>query len=151
VVADEALDLSELDFVFGPRELPERAFRFAVEQVEVYSPDEFAVAVLSAPGVHLAQSAVPTWSDWRARWEQGDRFIELDMLPCPIDPEYRPGVAVAWGGSRLRANCLLGDVLDLWAAIRSKCPGVWLHGTDCRLYSPESFAAKFGGRTRRCT
>jgi hypothetical protein len=146
----EPLDLCDFAFVIGPRELSEPAFSFDMDRTEVYTPEEIADAILAAPGFELVHSASPTWSDWKARWQDADRFIELDMLACPIDPDYRPGIAVAWGGSCLTANCLLGDLLELWVAIRAKCPGVWLHGGDCRLYSPESFATAFGGRSRRC-
>jgi hypothetical protein len=80
-----------------------------------------------------------------ARAHEADQFIEFDIAACEIDPdnEARPGLTVAWGGSKFEMQCLLTDVLFVRRHIRRGCPAVWLHNTDCRMYSPESFATEF--------
>ena len=47
-----------------------------------------------------------------------------------------------FGGLRLSCDCLVSDLLALWAALSADCPGVWLYGHDCRLYTPQSFLSE---------
>lgn len=142
---DPFLDLTEFCIVDGPLDLKEPAFSFAENYDEVYTPEEIARAILAVPGVRLLRPADPGWYDWSARWEEGGRYIVVEqILVCPIDPDFRPAVTTAWGGSRLRIHCQLTDLLGFWKQIRLALPRVWLHDPrDCRLYSRESFAQEY--------
>jgi hypothetical protein len=147
-VTDRLLNLTEFCLVWGPLDLPEPAYSFADDWVsQIYTPEEIAETILTVPGVRLTNPATPRWQGWAARWQEANRYIDFTIIPWEIDPdnELRPGVALAWGGSMFEMHCLLSDVLFVWQRIRQRCPAVWLHDTDCRMYSPESFAKKFAG------
>jgi hypothetical protein len=147
-VADPLLDLTEFSLVWGPLELPEPAYSFADDwESQVYTPDEIADAILSVPGVRLSRAPTPGWEQWAAEWAEDGRHIEFDLIACEFEPdnELRPGISLAWGGSKFEMHCLLSDVLKVWRGIQQRCPAVWLHNTDCRMYSPESFAREYGG------
>lgn len=146
-IEDRWLHLTELSLTWGPLELPDPAYSFADDWVEqIYTPEEIAEAILAVPGMHLLHGALPNWDAWAARWSDADRYIDLNISACEFEPDnnVRPGLREAWGGSLLQMNCLLSDVLFVWIVIRVSCPGVCLHDTECRMYSPKSFAETFG-------
>jgi hypothetical protein len=146
-VADPFLDLTDFSLVWGPLELPEPAYSFADDwESQFYTPDEIADAILCVPGVRLKHAATPGWERWAAAWAEGPRYIEFDMMACDFDPDndVRPGISVAWGGSNFEMHCLLSDVLRVWRGIQQRCPAVWLHNSDCRMYSPELFEKEYG-------
>lgn len=146
-MSDRLLVLTELSLVDGPIELPDLAYSFADNwKPELYTADEIAAAISSVPNVHVVHGADPDWEAWDARWELDGNFIHFDIIECPIhaDNSTRPGLTSYWGGSKFETSCTMQQLLDVWRRIQSTCPGVWLHDTDCRMYSPESFAAAFG-------
>ncbi|CAN5899260.1 hypothetical protein BH23PLA1_BH23PLA1_08590 [soil metagenome] len=135
----------DISLVPGPSAIDkEPAYSFDTQPIEVYNPEEFSGAVLDVPGVRLIHPALPAWDDWKARWETGNRFIEeAGIAACEVEPLDRSGIFLAWGGSGLHARCRLADLLGFWAVIRASRPGVWLHDTDCRLWTPRSLAERF--------
>lgn len=134
------LDLTELSFVAGPLILPDDFSSVDLRDGEVYSPEAIAQAFLAVPGCRLRQAPDPSWQQWCARWESGQRYIEVDLMACPVDPQEAAGHAHLWGGSSLRTHCLLSDLLSFWKAVQRCCPAVWLHDTETRMWTPEAFA-----------
>lgn len=121
--------------------LPEPAYSFADNWTSIlYTPDEIKSAIISVRGMHVCPQP-NRLGNWEACWREGERYIAIDVLECDIDAdnESRPGINVYWGGSLLRTHCFLADILFVWNSIRRICPAVWMHNTDCRLYSPASF------------
>jgi hypothetical protein len=139
------LDLTELALVPGPLYLgAEPAWSFDSSEVIIYSPQQVADAIIGIPGTRMLQSADPSWEFWRARWENEDRWIEFSIGETEAASVSGNSTVTSWGGSDFNTHCLLQDVLYVWEEIRTKIPGVWLHDTDCRLWSPESFAGEYG-------
>jgi hypothetical protein len=134
------LDLTELSFVAAPANLPERFSSVALNDSELYPPEVIAEAFLAVPGTGLLHPAEPGWDEWRARWQEGSRYIEVDMMACQVEPELCGGYSLLWGGSGIKMHCLLSDLLAFWQRVRSRCPGVWLHDTETVMWSPETFA-----------
>jgi hypothetical protein len=148
------LDLTELSLSVGPRELHEPAYSFETRPVVLHPPEAVAEAILSVSGVRLRHPAQPSWDAWKARWEEGDHSIDIRINALEVEPEECGGLSVAWECSPLRTHCRLADLLRLWESVRSRCPGVWLHDTECRLWSPKSFADEvlvFQAGTERAT
>jgi hypothetical protein len=123
---------SAFRFIPGPVTFTEPLYSWDVQDIAEHSPDSITTAILSWPGTTLLHPAGRLWSDWQAAWEEGDRIILLDDVELLNDAGH-------FGGLRLSCDCLVGDVLALWAAVRADCPGIWLYGHDCRLYTPQSF------------
>lgn len=146
-MSEQLINLTELYLVWGPIELPDLAYSFADDwKSEIYTADEISDAILSVPGVKLVHDASPNWDSWAARWQNGSHFIEFDVTECPLDPdnEQRPGLSAYWGGSKFETYCTVDEILFVWRAIQEKCPGVWLHDTDCRMYNLTIFSETFG-------
>ena len=110
-------------------------------RVPLYPPEEVAAAILSAPGMRIDRPA-PTWEDWKARWEQAGRYIEVELNA--MEAESDVGAVLAWESSPIRVRCRPSEFLAVWESIRSRCRGVWLADEDNRLWSPPSFAERFG-------
>jgi len=126
------IDLRDWSLIPGPLASPP-ATSLALDSIVEYPPEAVAAAVLAFPGMHLTHPADPTWWDWVARWEQDGRWIDVEFTLFDVEPP-------AWGGSGLRGQCELADVLALWAAVRGRVPACWMHNTLCEIHSPESFA-----------
>jgi hypothetical protein len=122
-------------------ELKEPAYSFELNDLPLYPPEVIADAILSAPGVRLAQPAQPSWKDWKARWEEKGRYIEIAINA--LEAESENGKILAWESSSIRLHCRPSELLAVWEVIRSKCPGVWLDDEHSRLWSPRSFAERF--------
>jgi hypothetical protein len=128
----------------GPLDLHEPAFSFAINESEDYSPQTIAEAILAVPGCRLMHPGVPEWSDWKASWNNGQFYIDLEFEVMEVDPEYCNGLPLIWSGSFLKVHCLVSEVIAFWSSIRSRCPGVWLHDAGCRMWSPKSFLERNG-------
>jgi len=150
-MTDKILDQSELALIAGPIQLPEPAWSFADDWLseEIYTPDEIVAAIVAVPNTLLTHEAVPTWDAWNARWQVNDHYIDFDIQACPIDVDnpLRPGLTMYWGGSKFATRCTVEEIVQVWQTIQRHCPAVWLHNTDCRMYSPESFAEAFANGT----
>lgn len=136
------LQLTELTLVWGPLELPDRAFSFDDNRESViYTAEEIAKAILAVPQTRLVHEASPDWSHWQAQWSCEERTIDFDIMPWELGPEDggRTGVLQHWGGSGFLTNCLVEDVIEVWTAIQTRCPAVWLHDTECCMYNQDSF------------
>lgn len=145
-MSEQLLNLTELALVWGPKKLPEPAYSFDDNwKSEIYTPDEIAAAILAVPNVKLVHPASPDWSAWDAKWQIGSHSIHFDIIECPLDSDYeqRPGLTSYWGGSKFVTHCNMREILYVWHSIQKSCPGIWLHDTDCRMYSPDSFERTF--------
>jgi hypothetical protein len=120
----------------GPRNIEEPYYSFEVQEIAEYAPESIARAILSAPGARQLHPPVPSWWQWEAVWEQGDRQILMDDV-CLFEETG------CWAQLALTCDCQLGDVLALWEAVRVQHPAVWLYGEDCRVFSPASFLARW--------
>jgi hypothetical protein len=124
---------SHFALVPGPRSFEEPFHSYCVNEIAEYAPESIADTLLSIPGIRVLHAAEPSWWEWEAVWEEGDRMILLGMTLFE-DSGY-------WGGTKLECDCTLADILNLWVAVRINHPSVWLHGDDCRVYTPQSFIA----------
>lgn len=136
------LDVTGFALVPGPAEIAQPLYSFEVDEELVYHPpDEVAANLLAIPGMRPCNTAAPASEGWATRWEERGRSLDLDFtLMEPGDGR------VVWGGSNLRGCCRVSDVLRIWAALSRRFQGVWLHDRDCRLWTPEEFARRFGGQ-----
>lgn len=133
----------------APPELEEPAYSFESYRLPLYTPEEVAAAVLSAPGMWIDRPS-STWQDWKARWEQAGHYIEVEINAMEAESEV--GTVLAWESSPIRVRCRPSEFLAVWASIRSRCRGVWLADEDNRLWSPRSFAERFRvGPAPQCT
>jgi hypothetical protein len=122
----------------GPPEIDQPLYSFEVEdEIDYHDPNEVATALLAIPGMHRIGSSDPLSGEWAARWRDGDRYLDFDMRW--MEPEDGRRV---WGGSQLEGWATEADLLRIWAALSERFEGVWLHGPDCRLYTPEGFAQR---------
>jgi len=103
-----------------------------------YPPETVARTLLAFPGMRLVHLPEPTWWDWGARWEEGSRWIEVTLTLFESEPP-------SWGGSDLRGECDLQDILRLWAHLRTSVPSSWMHNADCEIHTPESFGRAVSG------
>ena len=88
LLTDPLLHLTEVSLVSGPLELPKPAYSFADDwELQLYTPDEIAEAILAVPGVSLKHRPAPTWESWAAAWREADRYIDFDLVACDIDPD----------------------------------------------------------------
>lgn len=125
----------------GPLQFQEPYYSTAMYQMEMYPAREVIACFSSLAGVTLLQRGSEEgvgWYDWKWRWEQADRRIDIGFSIFD-EPEY----PIFWGGSELNTDCLYADILRLWRALQSRLPAVWVHGDDCRVYTPPSFVETF--------
>jgi hypothetical protein len=125
----------------GPLFFEEPFYSFCVDEIAEYAPESIAAAILSLPGAKELHPPRPSWWEWEAAWEEGDRLIILDDNQLFEDTGF-------WAGVILKCDCRLGDLIALWEAVRTGHPAVWLYGDDCRVYTPESFLAEWSAPRR---
>lgn len=95
----------------------------------VHLPAEsLAQSLLAFPGAHLTHPPEPSWWEWRARWESGDDFLELDF-------SLFDDLGDIWGGSRLAADCPSALLLSLLHHLNQQHPGIWLHDPNCGMHA----------------
>ena len=130
------MDLNGWSFVPGPLSDPPRSSLDQYEMIE-HPPETIADTILAYPGMRLVHPATPSWWEWKASWEDGNRRIDLNLTLFEIEPP-------AWGGSQLTVFCGGREILDLWMYLRASHPAIWLHGPDCSIYTPDAFLELIG-------
>lgn len=120
----------------GPLSIEEPFYSFEVREIAEYPPASVAAAILGVPGARELHPPTPSWWEWEAAWEHGDRQILMGDVHLFEE-------SGCWAQLALTCDCRLGDVLMLWEAIRVRHPAVWLYGEDCRVFSPASFVARW--------
>src|SRR5579871_3570899 len=70
-----------------------------LDNLVMYPPATVATSILAYPGTMLSLPAEPSWWEWRARWQNHERYIEIDMTLFEDEQQ-------SWGGSELTAECL---------------------------------------------
>ncbi len=135
---DEPLiDVKGLALVPGPPDIEQPLYSFQVyDEIVGHAPEEVAAALLAIPGMRRTNTAEPTSWEWKAFWENGDRYLELDFTLM------EPDDGLVWGGSSLQGWCRESDLMNIWSALRKRFDGVWLHDAECRLWTPESYAER---------
>jgi hypothetical protein len=125
----------------GPPEIDQPLYSFEVyDEIACHDTNEVATALLAVSGVRRTGPEDPLSGEWAARWEEGDRYLDFDMTWMEPEDGWR-----VWGGSHLEGRCAKADLLRIWSALRERLEGVWLHGPDCRLYTPEGFIERDRG------
>lgn len=120
----------------GPAHIEVSLSSLDLYEITEYDPAEISKTFLSIAGVQLVHDATPTWYDWKAQWIEKERWIEIRMSLFAGDSEI-------WGGSELRADCFVSDVVALWLNVRETHAAIWLHSPDCQIYTIESFLAEY--------
>lgn len=128
---------SDWSLIPGPDQIEEPFYSTSMDEISQYAPESIARAIISFPDTRLLHPAEPSWWDWQARWERGGRRIDINMTL------FEGGETSWWGGCILGTSCNISDLVDLWSSVRASHPAVWLHAPDCRIYSPDSFMAKY--------
>lgn len=123
--------LSGWAFSPGPEQMDEPTNSQFADEISEHSAKSIAASLLAFPGTELLYPVDPSWYQWKARWQDGDRFIGLDMTL--FDDEE------TWGGSEIEADCLAGDIVECWSFLQARHSGIWLHAPDCTMHTQQSF------------
>lgn len=121
----------------GPLSFEEPFYSHMVIDIVEYLPEAIAQAVLAAPGARELSPVSPSWWEWEAVWEEGDRQILLDNLYLFEEASQ------VWAQLALTCDCQIGDLLYLWESIRMSCPAVWLYDENGQVLTPLSFLERW--------
>lgn len=70
-------------------------------------------------------------------WNNGNRWIKMAFTT--IDG----AIDSCWGGSPIRTNCYISDIVKLWKHIKQAFPSSWIHDEECNLFSMKAFIKEF--------
>lgn len=107
----------------GPLCKSEKMYTWEARDFEEYPYEQVARAILSYPDMNQSHPPEPDWSHFAAKWQQGDRRIALDFMPGTEQFGWEIDKP-RWTGCDLKCDCLMGDLVDLWKAIRRWCLAV---------------------------
>ena len=127
----------KLDLIPGPPHHDRALYNPAIQAIARYPAVEVATAIGAMRGITLVTDGSFDPRAWQWVWRaDGDRRLRVgftamgSVIESPED--------LAWGGSPLEADCLVGDLLTFWAHVRRTHPDTWLH-YDGRVYTPDAF------------
>jgi hypothetical protein len=136
ITAPEHFNKKGWALVPGPVDIQEQFSSLDLREQVEYSPLEIAKSLLHYPGMQLLNEAKPTWWDWKARWESGEQFLELDITLMGKSDDL-------WEGSEIRSDCSAEVVIALWKHLKTTHAGIWLHSPDCVIHTESSFRKEF--------
>jgi len=119
----------------GPDKVEDHLSSIGLGEIAEYDPHGIAIAFLAIPGMKLIHEANPSWYEWSAWWEQTNRWIGVGMSVFDVTG--------FWGGSELKTDCYISDVVALWLRVQEAYPAVWLHSPECRIYAANAFLAEY--------
>jgi hypothetical protein len=120
----------------GPSSLIEPIDSQDVHEIAEYPVAEVLTSLLAVPGVRQIGEAGPRWAGWAAAWECEDRLVIFEAV-------YELGDEGHFGCVQLLCDCYVGDVFEVWEALRARHPGLWLHDPDGWLQTPASFVGRW--------
>ena len=109
--------LRDWAFSPGPEQMDEPTDSQSVDEISQHPAKKIAATLLAFPRTEVVHPAGPSWFEWKAKWSDNDRFINLTMTLFDDLEE-------AWGGSEIEVNCFAGDVMDLWSFLLTKHEGI---------------------------
>ena len=131
---DERLVSDYFKFTPGPLWRDEKFYSWDAYHFQEYPHETVAKAILAFPNTKQTHPPSPDWPHFAARWKAGKRKIDLDFMP-DVDQFGADVGRPWWTGCNLNCDCLVGDLIDLWKAMRKKCPGVWVY--DPGVFDPK--------------
>ena len=129
----------KIDLIPGPPHHDTSLYNPAIQAIARYPATEVATAVGDLRGVTLVTDGSVDPRAWQWVWRDGDRRLRIGFTAMGTVVESPTDLA--WGGSPLECDCLVGDLLTFWAHVRRTHSDTWLH-YDGRVYTPESFVGK---------
>ncbi len=131
----------KLDLIPGPPHHDRALYNPAIQAIARYPAVDVATAMGAMRGITLVTDGVFDPRAWQWVWRDGDRRLRVGftamgaVIESPAD--------LAWGGSPLEADCLVGDLIGFWAHVRRTHADTWLH-YDGRVYTPDGFVTRVG-------
>jgi hypothetical protein len=126
----------KLDLIPGPPHHDKQLYNPAIQAIARYPAAEVATAVGDMRGITLVTDGQRDPRAWQWVWRDGARRLRVGFSAMGSNPEDLSDLA--WGGSPLEADCLVGDLITFWAHLRRTHPDTWLH-YDGRVYTPQGF------------
>ena len=129
----------KIDLIPGPPHNDRSLYNPAIQAIARYPAVEVAAAIGDLRGVTLVTDGSGDPRAWQWVWRDGDRLLRIGftamgtVIESPAD--------LAWGGSPLEADCLVGDLLTFWAHLGRTHADAWLH-YDGRVYTPDGFVGR---------
>ena len=129
----------KLDLIPGPPHHDRSLYNPAIQAISRYAVAEVAQAIGDLRGVTLVTDGSVDPRAWQWVWRDGDRRLRIGftamgtVIESPAD--------LAWGGSPLEADCLVGDLVTFWAHLMRPLTDTWLH-YDGRVYTPDGFVGR---------
>ena len=129
----------KLDLIPGPPHNDRALYNPAIQAIARYPAVEVAAAIGDLRGVTLVTDGTVDPRAYQWVWRDGDRRLRIGftamgtVIESPAD--------LAWGGSPLEADCLVGDLITFWTHLGRTHPDTWLH-YDGRVYTPGGFVGR---------
>ena len=129
----------KIDLIPGPPHNDRSLYNPAIQAIARYPAVEVATAVGHMRGVTLVTDGTRDPRAWQWVWRDGNRLLRIGFTAMGAVIEDVSDLA--WGGSPLEADCLVGDLITFWAHVRQTHPDTWLH-YDGRVYTPRAFVGR---------
>jgi hypothetical protein len=124
----------KIDLIPGPPHNDKLLYSHAIQVIARYPAHELAGAISRIAYVKLATDGSRDPRAWQWIWRHDDRIIRVGFTVMGSKTD----VNLAWGGSTLDAECLVGDLITFWSGLRESHPDTWLH-YDGRVYTAGGF------------
>lgn len=108
-----------------------------MSSIELQQVPEYKVEVVRDAFRALPGMAEVTINDREGlsmfEWRESTRTI-LTKVEAPDSADWP-----FWSGSPIEAHCTFRDLLEIWIGLALQLHQVWLHNSNCTMFSPESF------------
>ncbi len=129
----------KIDLIPGPPHHDKSLYNPAIQAIARYPATEVAAAIGGLRGVTMVTDGSIDPRAYQWVWRDGDRKIRVGftamgtVIESPAD--------LAWGGSPLEVDCLVGDLITFWTHLGRTHAETWLH-YDGRVYTPDGFVQR---------
>ena len=130
-----------ISIVAGPVELKQPCSSFELLDIAGYPPGEVVAVLETIPGFVIENHGEPDWWSWRARFRNNEDVIDTITMSLFDGLEHEPLCSIDF----LRGACRPQTLIDILNTLKEDgFPCLWFHNVDSEMFTPESFAARYG-------
>ena len=126
--------INEIAFIPGPLDIDWISDSQCLENITKYNIDIIFNAFKNIMNTEDSRTDESNPYEWKIlKYFSDYEYIEISFSVFDED------LSDIWAGSMIRCECGIEKLLDIWIDIKKQFSAIWIHDSECNIYSINAF------------